>query len=88
MDAEISVMGKQERHGKTAVVLIYPNSYHVGMSNLGFQTVYRLLNELDDIVCERSFLPDQDVTDTGDIISIESGRSHFDLRYHRAVAIL
>jgi len=75
LDAEISVMEKQGRRGKTAVVLIYPNTYHLGMSNLGFQTVYRLLNELDGIVCERSFLPDKDVANTGDIISIESGRS-------------
>ena len=75
LDAEISVMRKQERQGKTAVALIYPNSYHLGMSNLGFQTVYRLLNELDDIVCERSFLPDQNMADAGDIISIESGRA-------------
>jgi radical SAM family uncharacterized protein len=81
LDAEISITGKQGRQGKTAVALIYPNTYHLGMSNLGFQTVYRLLNELDDIVCERSFLPDQDVADTGDIISIESGRpiSTFDI---------
>jgi DNA-binding NarL/FixJ family response regulator len=27
------------------------------MSNLGFQTVYRLFNAHDDIVCERFFLP-------------------------------
>ena len=81
LDAEISFVGKQERHGKTAVALIYANTYHLGMSNLGFQTVYRLLNELDGIVCERSFLPDQDVANTGDIISIESGRpiSTFDI---------
>src|SRR5207244_3466949 len=26
--------------------------------NLGFQIVYRLLNERDDSVCERTFLPD------------------------------
>ncbi len=81
LDAEISVMGKQGQQAKTAVALIYPNTYHLGMSNLGFQTVYRLLNELDDIVCERSFLPDQDMANTGDIISIESGRpiSTFDI---------
>ena len=28
------------------------------MSNLGFQTIYRLLNAEPDIVCERVFLPD------------------------------
>jgi radical SAM family uncharacterized protein len=44
--------------GKKTICLIYPNTYHVGMSNLGFQTVYYCLNSEDDIVCERAFLPD------------------------------
>ena len=44
--------------GKHSICLIYPNSYHVGMSNLGFQTVYQCLNSEDDVVCERAFLPD------------------------------
>ncbi len=39
------------------VALAFPNTYWVGMSNLGFQTVYRLLNAQDDISCERVFLP-------------------------------
>jgi len=39
------------------VALAFPNTYWVGMSNLGFQTVYRLLNAQDDVVCERVFLP-------------------------------
>ena len=43
--------------GKLSICLIYPNSYYVGMSNLGFQTVYRSLNAEDDVVCERAFLP-------------------------------
>ncbi len=44
--------------GKITICLIYPNSYHVAMSNLGFQTVYQCLNSEDDVVCERAFLPD------------------------------
>ena len=44
--------------GKYSICLIYPNSYHVGMSNLGFQTLYHHLNNEEDIVCERAFLPD------------------------------
>jgi radical SAM family uncharacterized protein len=44
--------------GRIAICLIYPNSYHVGMSNLGFQTVYQSLNAEEDVVCERAFLPD------------------------------
>ncbi len=43
---------------KISVCLIYPNSYHIGMSNLGFQTLYYLLNSEEDVVCERAFLPD------------------------------
>jgi radical SAM superfamily enzyme YgiQ (UPF0313 family) len=39
------------------VALIFPNTYFVGMSNLGFQTLYRLFNDQPDIVCERAFLP-------------------------------
>lgn len=44
--------------GKITVCLVYPNRYHVGMSNLGFQTLYQCINSEDDLVCERAFLPD------------------------------
>src|SRR5215813_14597207 len=43
--------------GKLRVALAFPNTYFVGMSNLGFQTIYTLFNAQDDIVCERVFLP-------------------------------
>src|SRR5262245_19594136 len=42
---------------KLRVALAFPNTYFVGMSNLGFQTVYRLFNDQPGIVCERVFLP-------------------------------
>ena len=65
--------------GKVAFALVYPNSYAVGMSNLGFQTIYRHLNALPDVVCERVFFPDpEDVTElrrTGGVpFSLESLR--------------
>ena len=44
--------------GKISFCLVYPNTYHVGMSNLGFQGLYGLLNRREDVVCERAFLPD------------------------------
>ena len=48
----------QKPHGgRLRVALAFPNTYFVGMSSLGFQTVYRLFNQLDDVVCERVFLP-------------------------------
>ena len=45
------------RGDRLRVALAFPNTYWVGMSNLGFQTVYRLFNAQDDVVCERVFLP-------------------------------
>jgi radical SAM superfamily enzyme YgiQ (UPF0313 family) len=45
-------------HGdRLRVALSFPNTYYVGMSNLGFQTTYRLFNEHESVVCERVFLP-------------------------------
>ncbi|MSO45170.1 MAG: radical SAM protein [Acidobacteria bacterium] len=43
--------------GRLRVALAFPNTYFVGMSNLGLQTVYKLFNAEADIVCERVFLP-------------------------------
>jgi radical SAM superfamily enzyme YgiQ (UPF0313 family) len=43
--------------GRLRVALAFPNTYYVGMSSLGLQTVYRLFNDIDDVVCERVFLP-------------------------------
>jgi radical SAM superfamily enzyme YgiQ (UPF0313 family) len=43
--------------GRFRIALAFPNTYFVGMSNLGFQTVYRLFNDQPDIVCERVCLP-------------------------------
>ncbi|OGW36350.1 MAG: hypothetical protein A2Y97_05995 [Nitrospirae bacterium RBG_13_39_12] len=48
--------------GRVNIALVYPNTYHVGMSNLGFQGIYGFLNNMRDVVCERVFLPeDKDV---------------------------
>ena len=46
--------------GKITICLLYPNAYHVGMSNLGFQTLYQILNAAEDVVCERVFLPESE----------------------------
>src|SRR5438093_14580 len=59
----LSVLSKEtgytkKPHGdRLRVALAFPNTYWVGMSNLGFQTIYRLFNAHDGIVCERVFLP-------------------------------
>ena len=60
--------------GRIRVALVYPNSYSVGMSNLGFQTVYRLLNALEGVVCERAFAPDAAPSQNPPVVTLESGR--------------
>lgn len=62
------------KHGDIKIALIYPNSYFVGMSNLGFQTIYAEFNKLPGISCQRVFL-------SGDILSLEKGDklSNFEL---------
>lgn len=62
--------------GRLRIALAFPNTYFVGMSNLGLQTVYRLLNADDRVVCERVFLPGrQDLAQQGrrdPLVTIES----------------
>jgi radical SAM superfamily enzyme YgiQ (UPF0313 family) len=63
--------------GRLRVALAFPNTYFVGMSNLGFQTVYKLFNAEDDIVCERVFLPPKtelaaQLTSGAPLVTIES----------------
>jgi radical SAM superfamily enzyme YgiQ (UPF0313 family) len=72
--------------GKLTVCLVYPNCYRVAMGNLGFQTVYALLNASPDVVCERAFLPDhEDLSEyrksRTPLLSLESQRplADFDL---------
>lgn len=43
--------------GRQRFALVYPNSYRVGMSNLGIHILYDLLNRREDTACERVFLP-------------------------------
>ncbi len=73
--------------GRLSVALAYPNRYYVGMSNLGFQVVYRQLNSREDVLCERVFLPDREELDapgmkrSAPLSTLESGRplSDFDM---------
>jgi len=48
--------------GRLPVALLYPNKYAVGVSSLGFQLVYSLLNRFEHLVCERFFLPEDSST--------------------------
>ena len=43
---------------RRAFAFLYPNSYKVGMSNLGMHILYQIINGRGDTACERFFLPD------------------------------
>ncbi len=63
--------------GRLRFCLCYPNSYYLGMSNLGFQGVYWLLNQQDRVACDRAFLPreiDRYRSTGTPVVGIETGR--------------
>jgi radical SAM superfamily enzyme YgiQ (UPF0313 family) len=47
-----------KRGAPLRIALAYPNTYGIGMANLGFQSMYELFNKIPDVSCERVFLPD------------------------------
>src|SRR5262245_19363165 len=53
---EVGRVNKQAPH---RVALAYPSPYRVGMSSLGYQRIYRAIQDLDGFCCERIFLPDE-----------------------------
>ena len=73
VDSEIGTIRKSW-HQKVSIVLVYPNRYQVGMSSLGYQTLYDQLNGIDHVVCERAFLPDDHREQSTGLKTIESGR--------------
>ena len=77
---------KKEPGGRLNVALLYPNTYRVGMANLGLAVVYRLLNQRTDALCERAFLPDRALSaeynkSKAPLLTLESSRpvADFDL---------
>lgn len=41
------------------LALVYPSPYRAAMSSLGYQTIYRLVNELPGMAADRAMAPDQ-----------------------------
>jgi len=55
--AEKGVVRKRWQ-GRITVALVFPGQYAAGMTNLGFQSVYQLLNQMPRVVGERFFVPE------------------------------
>lgn len=63
---------KPNKGGAISVALVYPNEYSIGMSSLGFQTVWKIINSIPSVYCERAFtgkFPDRQIK------TLESKRS-------------
>ena len=54
VSAETGTTLKRSAHNRVA--LVFPNNYSVGMANLGFQTIYKILNQTSNVSCQRFFL--------------------------------
>ncbi|WP_273419969.1 radical SAM protein [Veillonella caviae] len=66
-------------HSSQRVALVYPNTYFVGMSNLGLHIIYKEINDQPDSVCERIFLPEKKELEVYDktktpLMSVETQR--------------
>lgn len=54
---EYNMVKKDWDHTRVKVCLCYPDVYEIGMSHLGLKILYHILNERDDVLCERCFTP-------------------------------
>jgi len=67
------------RPDKAAWLLIYPDTYEVGLPNQGLQILYEIINERPDAVAERAYAP---WTDMADVLR-SNGLPLFSLDSHR-----
>ena len=86
MGGEVNSVRKDHRTCKLAFALAFPDAYEVGMSHLGFQILYAILNKIPGVIAERCFVPWPDMEgkmrQTGmPLISLESHTAmrHFDV---------
>jgi radical SAM superfamily enzyme YgiQ (UPF0313 family) len=85
--------------GRLPIALVYPNSYYLGMSNLGLHVLYRLSNDHDQVAAERAFWEQENQDNRSATVSLESQRPlsefavlafsiSYELDYFNVVSIL
>ncbi|MCF8000244.1 MAG: TIGR03960 family B12-binding radical SAM protein [Halanaerobiales bacterium] len=77
---EYNIIKKEWQEDSIKVLTAFPDTYEIGMSHLGLKIIYHLLNQEDNIICERTFSPWPDFEsllreEDLPIFSLESGRS-------------
>ncbi|HPP66652.1 MAG TPA: B12-binding domain-containing radical SAM protein, partial [bacterium] len=63
LNGEVNSFHCQTKKHKIKLAIGYPDFYEVGMSNLGIRILYHILNNIQDVVCERFFAPGSDLED-------------------------
>jgi len=48
---------KKKQEVNVRIAFCFPDVYEIGMSNLGLRILYGVMNEIDDVWCERVFAP-------------------------------
>ena len=54
---ELGAQVPEHRPGAVSWLLIYPDTYEIGLPNQGLQILYEILNERPDAVAERAYAP-------------------------------
>ncbi len=54
---EINAVTKELSRGMIRFAMCFPDIYEIGMSHLGIQIIYEMLNRMDDVWCERVYSP-------------------------------
>ena len=58
---EFNEIKKNKEHIRVRVAFCFPDTYEIGMSNLGMRILYGVMNEMDGVWCERVFTPWDDM---------------------------
>ena len=83
---EMNAVRKDWKQVKCTFGFCFADTYEIGMSHLGMKILYYLINQRQDALCERVFMPDADMADLMrlegvPLFSLESraALNHFDI---------
>jgi radical SAM superfamily enzyme YgiQ (UPF0313 family) len=69
--AKEKVLYERRPGGDISVCVVYPNTYRLGMANLGYQSIYHIFETDPRVAADRAFLPDRD-----ELTAIAAGGEH------------
>ena len=58
---EFNEIKKNPDNVRLRVAFCFPDTYEIGMSNVGMRILYGVMNEMDGVWCERVFAPWSDM---------------------------